>query len=149
MVPRHAQVGHEPDGDAVASVRVADHDPALDDRLKVEDRHLWLVDERGGEHGAEGTRVRDREGPAAELHRGHAPAAGTLGEIRDARREALVRELVSVPDDRHDAALVAERDRDPEVDRFVDGERLPVERGIEGELLAQRRDRRPRDERAF
>ena len=146
---RHAQVGHRADRDRVVAELVGDHDRALDDRLGVEDRDLRLVDHRRGDDRAVAAGVGDRERAAADLVRRRAGSRGRAcarSLMRLARPSTL--EVLRVADHRHDQAVLAERDRDPEVHAVVGRERLALERRVQRRELAQRLDRRAGDERA-
>src|SRR5581483_3614729 len=46
MVPTQAQDRHRPHGDSVAALAIAHHHGTLGHRFEIENRHLWLVDDR-------------------------------------------------------------------------------------------------------
>ncbi len=116
-----------------------DHDRALGDRLHRDDADLGHVDDRHHQVGAEAPGVVDGERAAAEVVEPELVRPGPGRDVEDRGVEAVDRELVRVPDHRHDQAVV-DRDRHADVDPALGQQALVGPVGVERRVALERLD---------
>src|SRR5690606_5196702 len=103
-------------------VHGTDHDlTVLDDRallggVDAQNGRLRRIDDRGGQHGAEHTAVRDRERTAGEFFQSQLAVTGAIAEVGDRLLDLGDRHLVGVAQDgHHQTTRAADSDTDVEV----------------------------------
>ena len=108
---------------------------------------LRLADHRRADERAVAAGIRDRERPALDVVGEQLLRPCALGKIGDAAGHAEQVEALGLLQHRDDQSLaLVERDREAEVDVVVGHDRLAPDLGVHVRPLAQRLDRRARDE---